>query len=81
MNICSATGKYCYSEREAGFLVNQSKKGHFDKYNKKKRLTRKYRCEVCGCWHVTSMAYINPDVKEFYKRQQKNKWASQYYEE
>lgn len=71
-DICSETGKICYSEREAGTILNQSKKAH-NKSSSKKRLIRKYRCNACGTWHLTSMAYLTDDVKEYYKKQQRSK--------
>jgi hypothetical protein len=70
--ICTETGKICYSEREAGTILNCSKKAH-NKSNHKKKLTRKYRCNACGTWHLTSMPFITDDVKEAYKRQQRIK--------
>lgn len=70
MNTCSSTGKVCYSERDAGALINKYKK-HKGRFASKKRPVRKYRCNMCNCWHVTSMAFITDDVKEFYKKQKK----------
>lgn len=48
--ICEETGKICYSEREAGAIVNGAKK-----YGNRKRMPlRKYYCNFCGCYHTTS---------------------------
>lgn len=70
--VCPVEGKICYSEREAGTILNYSKKSHY-KSSSKKRLVRKYRCNACGTWHLTSMPYLTDDVKEYYKKQQRSK--------
>lgn len=61
--FCHKTGKVCYSESEAGFILNRSKthfkSRHGRKMSKVKdyKVTRKYRCEVCGYYHLTHRAY------------------------
>lgn len=69
MTICEQTGKICYSEKEAGRAINHSKKHRYRKsHYKKKIVKRKYWCEFCNTWHLTSMSYFSRDLQEKYKK-------------
>lgn len=55
---CSVTGKRCYSEREANVAISSAKK-HFHTGTARKTKNgkiprRKYFCESCKSWHLTS---------------------------
>lgn len=52
--ICSSSGKRCYSGKDANIVLSKAK-GH--KTKKKKIPTRKYYCSDCGYYHLTSKAY------------------------
>ena len=76
MTICEKTGKICYSEKEAGRAINHSKKHRYRKsHYKKKIVKRKYRCEFCNTWHLTSMPYFSRDLQEKYKKSYKSTYA------
>jgi len=60
-------GKRCYTEREAGEVINSAKRGrsghrHGDRVNvragRKNIPKRKYPCKICGMWHVTHYSYF-----------------------
>ena len=87
--ICSAEGKICYTEREAGLVINGCKK-HFYVGNRrwvksahghsKSIPRRKYFCRECGYYHLTHLALYNIDSKtcvwedSFYRNyEQRNK--------
>lgn len=72
--FCSECGKYCYSEREAGHIINLNKRHHCnDHLGKVKKIPkRKYWCYSCGQFHLTSMPY--------YKSENMNaKWEERFY--
>ena len=54
--ICKSEGKICYTEREAGIAINEAKKHHrSNNDNSSKKIPmRKYFCEKCGSYHLTS---------------------------
>lgn len=52
--ICQYSGKRCYTEREAGNVMRNAKKG---KVRKHKVPKRKYFCDACGFYHLTSQAF------------------------
>lgn len=54
---CDGCGKICYSSREAGEIINSSKRHHRNDHlgRSKKYPRRKYFCCECGYYHVTSM--------------------------
>ena len=63
--ICIFTGKICYTEREAGLVINGCKRhvyvgnGRFAKSahgNSKAIPRRKYYCKDCGFYHLTHLA-------------------------
>ncbi len=63
--MCIFTGKICYTEREAGLVINGCKKhvhmgnNHWAKSahgNSKAIPRRKYYCKDCGFYHVTHLA-------------------------
>lgn len=61
---CNHTGKVCYTEQDCGMILNKLKKRSygnskgqkFYKSCKKKGKIpkRKYKCEYCRYWHLTS---------------------------
>lgn len=65
-NVRYCGGKVCYTEREAGNVINSAKKGrrgyrHGGPVNvrsgRKEIPKRKYFCRDCGMWHVTHFSY------------------------
>lgn len=56
-------GKVCYTEREAGGLLNSLKargsKDWVSTRRKTKVMKRKYHCNECGFWHLTHYSYYN----------------------
>lgn len=49
--------KRCYTEREANEVLNIVHGSHQRKGRKKKVPKRKYYCEECAAWHLTSWSY------------------------
>lgn len=86
--MCFFIGKICYTEREAGLVINGCKK-HFHMGNnrwakfthgKSKAIPRrKYYCKDCGFYHVIHLALYDYDSKNyaweeaFYKTYKQNK--------
>lgn len=71
--ICKETGKRCYTKREAGLVINGSKKnvyvGHHqllkrNHRNSKNIPRRKYYCKDCGFYHVTHQAYCDSEFHD-----------------
>lgn len=60
---CSETGKRCYSEREAGSILNSCKRHRTsDHCGRNKDLPRrKYWCDSCGSYHLTHLAKYDKD--------------------
>ena len=50
---CEISGKRCYTEKEAGQVLN---KKHHKSGGAKTIPKRKYFCHECGCWHLTHFA-------------------------
>lgn len=84
---CSATGKVCYSEREAGSIINDCKRhyhtAHMISHKKNSCRNsipkRKYYCKECGCFHLTHIKahYSDDSVQaawegKFYKNYEKH---------
>lgn len=70
--ICGFAGKICYTEREAGLVINGCKKHvhmgnhHWAKSahgNSKSIPRRKYYCKECGYYHLTHMALYSIDSR------------------
>lgn len=61
--LCSVSGKRCYSEREAGRIVNSCHRHRSnDHLGRNKNLPRrKYFCTDCGTWHLTHLAKYDKD--------------------
>lgn len=87
---CENSGKVCYTEREAGTVINNSKKHvhagnhHWIKagYSNSKNIPRrKYYCKECGYYHVTHLPLYDFDSQDgiweeaFYKEQIKRRRA------
>ena len=49
--FCETTGKICYSRREAGNILNYTKRNKFGRNIPK----RCFFCEDCGTWHLTHL--------------------------
>lgn len=67
---CSRTGKVCYTERDAGEMLNRTRDKRYIKrkhLNSKNAPRRKYRCEFCGWWHLTH--------QPFYKNNRQKLWG------
>ena len=72
--MCVAAGKICYTEREAGLVINGCKKHvymggrHWAKSshgNSKSIPRRKYYCKDCGFYHVTHLALYDKDSQNY----------------
>ncbi len=66
--MCFFSGKICYTEREAGLVINGCKKHVYSAHgklvksahgNSKAIPRRKYFCKECGFYHVTHLALYN----------------------
>lgn len=81
---CVFTNKICYTEREAGHIINGCKKhiyignSHWAKQggytNSKNIPRRKYYCKDCGFYHVTHLALYDYDS-------QNGLWEEAFYKE
>ena len=89
--ICESEGKICYTKREAGNAINRAKQHyHSDESNASKDIPkRKYYCEKCGHYHLTSQAvYRNQNDKlqkkyrykkeKLRERENKYDWREEY---
>lgn len=81
--MCIFTGKICYTEREAGIVINGCKKhvhvggGKFIKsaHGKSKAIPRrKHYCKDCGFYHVTHLALYDFDSQNY-------AWEDNFYRE
>lgn len=58
---CNVSGKVCYSEKEAGSVINSCKKHYYSSrqkthkktFSKKSIPQRKYYCKDCNYFHLT----------------------------
>ena len=50
--ICPATGKVCYSQKEAGNVIRRLKRHRVGHKNKTIPM-RHYYCQECGTYHLT----------------------------
>ncbi len=71
---CGASGKICYTQREAGLVINGCKKHYYMGYHKwakgghgnsKAIPRRKYFCSECGYYHVTHTALFSADSRDY----------------
>ena len=53
--VCEKTHKICYTQREAGNIVNDCRRHGYKKcgLRQKNKPMRKYHCEYCNAWHIT----------------------------
>jgi hypothetical protein len=81
--MCIFTGKICYTEREAGLVINGCKRhvyvgnGRFAKSahgNSKAIPRRKYYCKDCGFYHLTHLALYDFDSQNY-------AWEDAFYRE
>lgn len=63
VELCPVSGKRCYSEREAGSIVNSCHRHRSsDHLGRNKDLPRrKYFCSDCGSYHLTHLAKYDKD--------------------
>lgn len=65
--ICKESGKICYSQREAGYILSKAKrKKYMGKNNNIPKRT--YICEHCGYYHLTHLKYFF-GTRKYYKQQ------------
>ena len=58
--MTTSCNKRCYTEREAGEILNKIHNKHGGIYGcarKKDVPKRKYYCETCNAWHLTHLGY------------------------
>lgn len=69
--ICEATGKRCYSKKDANSAIHSAKN-----HSHKKRIPfRSYYCEKCGTYHLTHFSdYKRSTIttKNWYKKAKEN---------
>ena len=70
--ICEATGKRCYSKKDANSAIHSAKN-----HSHKKRIPfRSYYCSVCGTYHLTHFQNMlhrsEKSVKYSYKKAKEN---------
>lgn len=63
--MCSYSGKRCYSQVEAGSALNGAKH-HQNRRNKVP--ARKYFCEHCHCYHLTSQTFTKRYKSDKHRR-------------
>lgn len=80
---CIKSGKICYSEREAGIIINGCKKHIYIRHgipvksshgNSKAIPRRKYICPDCGFYHVTHQPKFTHDDRSY-------DWEERFYRE
>lgn len=75
---CKATGKVCYTKREAGVVVNGTKKhvttSHL--YKGSARPKRSYFCSECGSYHTTHLR--NETERGYRKKPMKTLYGKGY---
>lgn len=64
-NYCFVCGKVCYSQREAGNIINSLKRHQSnDHRGRAKELPRRmYFCSDCGCYHLTHLKKLKKTRK------------------
>ncbi len=70
---CTYTGKICYTQREAGMVINDCKRHRiFGRHsvkvgygNSKSIPRRKYYCKYCGYYHVTHLPLYDRDSHNY----------------
>ena len=69
--ICFQEQKICYTEREAGIIINTCKRHNYNSrgVRSKYKPMRKYRCKDCGFYHVSHLKSYVHDPKEFKHRE------------
>ena len=70
--ICEATGKRCYSKKEANNVMHAAKR----KSAKKRIPLRSYYCTECGTYHLTHFSYYQQNNERttltWYKKAKEN---------
>ena len=63
---CEKCGKICYSLRMAGQILNSQKKHKIKnrRISKNARPCRKYYCDFCNSYHLTSTPFYREYAKE-----------------
>jgi hypothetical protein len=81
--VCGFSGKICYTEREAGLVINGCKRHVYvgnrrwaksAHGNSKSIPRRKYYCKDCGFYHVTHLALYDVDSQNY-------AWEDVFYKE
>lgn len=70
--ICEATGKRCYSKKDANSAIHSAKN-----HSHKKRIPfRSYYCDKCGTYHLTHFSYYQQNNERttliWYKKTKEN---------
>ena len=65
--ICFQERKICYTEREAGTIVNACKRHNYNSWGvgQKYKPMRKYYCKDCGFYHVSHLKSYVFEAKHF----------------
>lgn len=68
--ICFQEHKICYTEREAGSIVNDCKKHNYHSrgVGQKYKPMRKYFCKDCGFYHLTHLKSYVFEAEQFKHR-------------
>ena len=68
--ICFQEHKICYTEREAGSIVNACKRHNYSNWGvgQKNKPMRKYYCKDCGFYHVSHLKSYVFEAKQFKHR-------------
>lgn len=70
--ICPATGKRCYSKKDANNVIYAAKRSS----HKKRIPLRSYYCNKCGTYHLTHFQNIlhrgEKSIKHWYKEAKEN---------
>lgn len=65
--ICSHECKICYTEREAGSIINTCKRHNYSNWGvgQKYKPMRKYYCKDCGFYHLSHLKSYVFEAKQF----------------
>lgn len=69
--ICFQENKICYTEREAGKIVNGCKRHNYNSWGvqRKYKPMRKYFCRDCGFFHVSHLKSYASEAKQIKHRE------------
>ena len=68
--VCFKEDKICYTEREAGRIVNICRRHNYGRrgVGQKYKPMRKYYCKNCGFYHITHLKSYVFEAKHFKHR-------------